>query len=195
MSSSRMLSVTGMHTGLGQEAMGADGLLAALASHDASAWQALFESYFDKMYRFAYIRTGDGSAAEEIAAEVFMAAAKGIGGYRDKGAPIAAWLYRIARNQTADYLERRRRRPIVALDAVEIVGGAWDATVEDAADVAAGLRSLTREQQEVLLLRFFSDCSLEETAAAMGKKVNAIKVLQHRALHAMKRYLTQGGKT
>ena len=38
------------------------------------------------------------------------------------------------------------------------------------------------------------DCSLEETAGAMGKKVNAIKVLQHRALAAMKRHLTQGGR-
>ena len=44
------------------------------------------------------------------------------------------------------------------------------------------------------MLRFYSDCSLEETAAAMGKKLGAIKVLQHRALAAMKRQMTQGGR-
>ena len=186
--------MTETQAGLEQEAPRVAEPLGALAAHDPGAWQSLFERYYDKMYRFAYVRTGDASAAEEIAAEVFVAAAKGIGSYRDTGAPFASWLYRIARNQTADHLDRRRRRPVVNLDAVEIPAGAWDGAVEDAADVAAALKLLTPEQQEVLLLRFFSDCSLEETAGAMGKKVNAIKVLQHRALAAMKRHLTQGGR-
>jgi RNA polymerase sigma-70 factor (ECF subfamily) len=190
-----MLSVTEAKTGLEQEAAGAAEPLAALAAHDPDAWQSLFERYYDKMYRFAYVRTGDASAAEEIAAEVFVAAASGIGRYKDTGAPFASWLYRVARNLTADHLDRRRRRPVVALDAVEISVGAWDGAVDDAADIARALAGLTKDQQEVLLLRFFSDCSLEETAGAMGKKVGAIKVLQHRALAAMKRQLTLGGRT
>jgi RNA polymerase sigma-70 factor (ECF subfamily) len=188
-----MLSVTGTQAGLEQEAKGVVEPLAALAAHDSDAWQSLFERYYDKMYRFAYVRTGDAGAAEEIAAEVFVAAAKGVARYKPTGAPFAAWLYRIARNLTADNLDRRRRRPVVALDAIEIASGRWDGAVEDAADIARALAALTREQQEVLLLRFFSDCSLEETAAAMGKKVGAIKVLQHRALAAMRRQM-QGGR-
>ena len=189
-----MLSVTEAKTGLEQEAVWAAEPLAALAAHDPDAWQSLFERYYDKMYRFAYVRTGDASAAEEIAAEVFVAATKGMRRYKDTGAPFASWLYRIARNLTADHLDKRRRRPVVALDAVEVSVGAWDGAVEDAADIAKALSELTREQQEVLLLRFFSDCTLEETAGAMGKKVGAVKVLQHRALAAMKRRLTMGGR-
>jgi RNA polymerase sigma-70 factor (ECF subfamily) len=190
-----MLFVTEARTGLEQEADRVVEALAALVAHDPGAWQALFESYYDKMYRFAYVRTGDTSAAEEIAAEVFVAATKGIARYKDTGAPFASWLYRIARNLTADHLDRRRRRPVVALDSIEISAGGWDGAVDDAADIAKALSELTKEQQEVLLLRFFSDCSLEETAGAMGKKVGAIKVLQHRALAAMKRNLTKGGRT
>ena len=49
---------------------------------------------------------------------------------------------------------------------------------------------LTKEQQEVVALRFFDDCSLAETAAAMHKSVDAIKVLQHRALGALRRAMT-----
>jgi RNA polymerase sigma-70 factor (ECF subfamily) len=190
-----MLSVTEARTGPEQDAAWVAEPLAALVAHDPEAWQSLFERYYDKMYRFAYVRTGDTSAAEEIAAEVFAGAAKGIARYKDTGAPFASWLYRIARNLTADHLDRRRRRPVVALDAVEVSAGAWDGAVDDAADIAKALSELTKEQQEVLLLRFFSDCSLEETAGAMGKKVGAIKVLQHRALAAMKRRLTLGGRT
>jgi RNA polymerase sigma-70 factor, ECF subfamily len=190
-----MLSVTEADAGLEHHTeQQADEPLAALAAHDPGAWQSLVDRYYDKMYRFAYARTGDASAAEDIASEVFLAAVRGIARYRQTGAPFAAWLYRIARNLTADYLDRRRRRPVIALDAVEITAGPWDAAVDDAADVARALSRLTPDQQEVLLLRFFSDCSLEETAGAMGKKVGAIKVLQHRALAAMRRHLTAGGQ-
>lgn len=188
-----MLSAIGANVSLDQATGSAVEPLAALVAHDRDAWQSLFERYYEKMRRFAYLRTGDSTAAEEIAAEVFVAAAKGIGRYRDTGAPFAAWLYRIARNLTADHLERRRRRPVVELEASSLESGAWDGAVEDAADIARALAALTREQQEVLVLRFFGDCSLEETAVAMGKKTGAIKVLQHRALAAMRRQMTQGG--
>ena len=62
-----------------------------LKALDAAAWQDLFERHFKKMYAFAYARTGDPQAAEDIASEVFAAAAKGIKSYKPTGAPLAAW--------------------------------------------------------------------------------------------------------
>jgi RNA polymerase sigma-70 factor (ECF subfamily) len=160
-----------------------------LIALDAEAWQELFGRYFRKMYSFAYLRTGDADAAEEIAAEVFAAAAQGIGRFRRTGAPISAWLYRINRNLTADHLERRRRRPQVSLDGIEVEVAGPFGNVDDRADLAAALALLTREQQEVVTLRFFSDCSLDETAHAIGKSLGATKVLQHRALASLRRHL------
>lgn len=167
--------------------------LALLAAMDASAWRDLFEQNFRKMYNFAYVRTGDANLAEEVASEVFAAAVRGIGRYRDTGAPIAAWLYRIARNITADHLDRRRRRPQTSLDAVQVESRNWSREIEEQTDLARGLAQLPREQQEVIALRFYSDCSLQETAQAMGKSVGAVKVLQHRALRTLRVKLTDGG--
>ena len=42
---------------------------------------------------------------------------------------------------------------------------------------------------------FFNDASLEETAHAMGKSLGAVKVLQHRALGALRRQMTPRGET
>lgn len=164
--------------------------LGLLAAYDPAAWQALFDANHARLYRFAYARTGDSSAAEEIAAEVFVAAAKGIRRYRQQGSPISAWLFRIARNLTADHLDRRRRAPQLPLDGFEVAGDGWEDAANNAADIAHALSRLTSGQQEVLVLRFFGGCSLEEAAVAMGKRVGAIKVLQHRALAAMRRELT-----
>jgi RNA polymerase sigma-70 factor (ECF subfamily) len=177
-----------------QHSIEAAGLVPRLVALEPIAWQELFDLYFRKLYRFAYARTGDPDAAEEIASETMAAAAQGIGRYRDTGAPIGAWLYRITRNITADHLERRRRRPQASLEAVEVESPSWAPGVEDSTDIARGLAKLTREQQEVIALRFYNDCSLAEAAEAMGKSVNAVKVLQHRALAALKRQLTGKGR-
>lgn len=161
-----------------------------LKALESQAWQSLFDAYFKKMYSFAYARTGDPQLAEDIASEVFAGAAKGIATYKETGAPIAAWLYRIARNITADALEHRRKRPTVSVDEIEIEAAGWDLQVELKGDLREGMKHLTREQQEVITLRFFNDCSLAESAAAMNKSVDAIKVLQFRALGALRRALT-----
>jgi RNA polymerase sigma-70 factor (ECF subfamily) len=160
-----------------------------LAALDADAWQAMFAEHYQKLYRFAYARTGDPSASEEIASEVFAAAVQRIGAYRETGAPIGAWLFRIARNQVADHLERRRSKPVVPLDGVDVETREWAASLEDKADLARSLRELTREQQDVIALRFFADCSLVETAASMNKSLAAVKVLQHRALAALRKQM------
>jgi RNA polymerase sigma-70 factor (ECF subfamily) len=163
-----------------------------LKALDAAAWQDLFDRHFKKMYAFAYARTGDPQAAEDIASEVFAAAAKGIKTYKPTGAPLAAWLYRIARNITADHLDARRRKPSVSVEELEIEVEAegWDGLVDLRGDLRQAMTHLTKEQQEVIALRFFDDCSLAETAAAMHKSVDAIKVLQHRALGALRRAMT-----
>jgi RNA polymerase sigma-70 factor (ECF subfamily) len=184
-----MLSLTQANAGHISEAGAMAETIVALAAHDPAAWQNLFDEYYRKMYNFAYVRTGDTTAAEDIAADVFIAAAKGIASYKPSGAPFASWLYRIARNLTADYLESRRKRPTVALDSIDVASNAWDVGVDDATDIARALTHLTKEQQEVIVLRFFNDCSLQETATAMGKSVGAIKLLQHRALASLRRHM------
>ena len=163
--------------------------IAALIALEPRAWQDLFEGYFRKMYSFAYVRTGDAQLSEDIASEVFAAAARGISRYRDTGAPIGAWLYRIARNITADNVDRRAKRPSVSIDDVQLETEGMALGVENAEDLAKGVAQLTQEQQEVIALRFYNDCSLQETAAALGKSVGAVKLLQHRALAALRRQL------
>jgi RNA polymerase sigma-70 factor (ECF subfamily) len=53
------------------------------------------------------------------------------------------------------------------------------------------IHQLTVDQQEVLILRFGQMLSLQETADIMGKKANAVKQLQLRALDALRRVLHQ----
>jgi RNA polymerase sigma-70 factor (ECF subfamily) len=165
-----------------------------LAAFEAEAWEWLFEREFPRVYRFAFVRTGEVSAAEDIAAEVFEEAAARIGRYEFRGLPVRAWLFRIARNLTADHLSRRKRRPVLRLEDAEEQPAPAHEDIESLTDVARAMAGLTPEQQEVLALRFISGCDLAETAASLGKSVGAVKLLQHRALQALRKRLGAGGE-
>ncbi|MDF1513396.1 MAG: sigma-70 family RNA polymerase sigma factor [Anaerolineae bacterium] len=50
----------------------------------------------------------------------------------------------------------------------------------------SALTRLKQDQREVLALRFGAELSIKVTASIMNKSVNAVKVLQYRALSALK---------
>jgi RNA polymerase sigma-70 factor (ECF subfamily) len=60
-------------------------------------------------------------------------------------------------------------------------------------DIEALFAKLTEDQRDVLALRIIGDLTVEQTAAALGKGVGAVKALQRRALASIKRAMAQGG--
>lgn len=159
---------------------------------DRAAWDEIFDRNYQRVFVFVFYRVGDRMAAEDLVADVFLEAWRGIRRFEYRGVPILGWLYRIARNLTADYLKRRGRVKEQTLedgwsgiphsdDQAERVA-AWQA-------VAAAFRGLTAEQQVVLQSRFVEGLSVAETAALMGKNGNAIKALEFRALRSVRKIL------
>lgn len=159
---------------------------------DVAAWDEIFERNYDHVYSFVFCRTGDRTAAEDVTAEVFLEAWKGIRRFNYRGTPLLAWLYRIAHNQVADHLRNRGRaktqplpdesRPLAANEDEAERIATWQS-------VAAAMKRLTLEQQQVLVIRFIQGMSLSETGALLGKNENAIKALEFRALRSVRRNL------
>jgi RNA polymerase sigma-70 factor (ECF subfamily) len=59
-------------------------------------------------------------------------------------------------------------------------------------DLREAIRTLTEDQQQVLILRFFQDLTAAQVAEIVGKSVGAVQALQHRALGALQRSLQLG---
>jgi RNA polymerase sigma-70 factor (ECF subfamily) len=169
-------------------------LIAEAQAFSPTAWAHLFDQYHAKMYDYCYLRTGDRAAAEDLASDVFLEAVRGIRRYRYRGVPISAWLYGIARNLTADFVRRRASRPTLPLPeagthaALTTPDGAEAS--DRAHDLRGAIRHLTDDQQQVIILRFFHGLSHDETAAVLGRSSGAVRVLQSRALSALRRVMT-----
>ena len=59
----------------------------------------------------------------------------------------------------------------------------------DAIVIADALASLTRDQADVVVLRFYSGYSTREIASAMGKSESAVYSLEIRAIASLRRHL------
>jgi RNA polymerase sigma-70 factor (ECF subfamily) len=113
--------------------------------------------------------------------------------YEQRGLPFNAWVFRIARNAVIDAARRTRDTdPLeTALTVEERARG--PAELAEAADerlaLVDAIASLTPEQRDVIAQRFFADLSVAEVAAVLGKRPGTVRVVQFRALAALRRRL------
>jgi RNA polymerase sigma-70 factor, ECF subfamily len=160
-------------------------LVEAARARDEAAWSQLFDENFHSLYVYAFTRVHNHHAAEEIASQVLEEAIRGIKRFHYRGAPLRAWLFRIAHNLTADHVARVARRPEEALfEAEASLDELREAGVRT--DFLGGLGVLTEEQRLVIVLRFVNDLSVEETAHVIGKSEGAVKMAQARGLQKLR---------
>jgi RNA polymerase sigma-70 factor (ECF subfamily) len=171
----------------------ADDELSGLRALDPAAITDVHDRYYPDVYRYARYRLGDDETAQDIASDVFVRLLESVHAGRGPNQTLRGWLLGTASHLIMDHYRRfySGRETILG---EEVPSGDHDPTLaledgERRRDVQLALTRLTAEQQHVLALRFGSGFSLEETAAAMGKKANAIKALQFRALGALRRAL------
>lgn len=166
--------------------------VARASQGDADAFSFLYERNVTRIYNYVYYRIGSETDAEDLTARVFYRAFGHIGTYVEKGVPFSAWLYRIAHNLIANYHRDSHRRKEVPLeDQPEIPHHADHpesalVKTQEVEQLLAGIRRLTADRQQLLILKFVEDYSNAEIAQIMGKSEGAIKSLYHRALIALR---------
>ncbi len=165
---------------------------------DAAALAALYERFFDQIYRYVSFKSGSRDEAEDITGDVFLKMLESIHSFKWQGHPFSSWLFRIAHNLIVDYFRRAARKKTVPLEAAAATVGTtpddMDRVVETnltMAEVRVAMKNLTSLQQEVICLRFAGGLSVSETASALGKNDNAVKALQHVGLKKLRAILAQ----
>jgi RNA polymerase sigma-70 factor (ECF subfamily) len=172
-------------------------LLKLAQGGDSEAFGELYERYAKVIFRFLYAHSNDRLDAEDLTEEVFLRTWRSLATYSEKGVPFAAYLYHIARNVLIAH-HRRTKRSATETELFE--EGKGDELPDPSSSVSNNLEhqelrqvlvQLREDYREVLVLRFLSEMSPEETAHAMERSVGAVRVLQHRALAAMRKLLVQ----
>jgi RNA polymerase sigma-70 factor, ECF subfamily len=164
---------------------------------DPEAFTFIYECYVSRIYSYIFYRIGSESDAEDITSRVFYRAFGHIGNYVDKGVPFSAWLYRIAHNLVANWhRDSHRRREVPLEDQMELPAHIDhpERAMEKSQEMESllkGIRQLSPDRQQLLILKFVEDYSNAEIGEIMGKSEGAIKSLYHRALIALREEMTK----
>jgi RNA polymerase sigma-70 factor, ECF subfamily len=164
---------------------------------DQEAFAQLYETHFDKIFRYMVLKIRNQAESEDMTQQVFVKAYESIGSYRSQGVPFTAWLFRIAHNQMVDYVRKQSKKPTVFLDETLPIEDDTDLEQEvetkiEMERVVLASKHLTKAQQEVISLRFAGGLSITEAAKTMRKSEGAIKALQHSAILALRKTLSAG---
>jgi RNA polymerase sigma-70 factor, ECF subfamily len=155
----------------------------------------LYETHFERVARYIGVRIGDTSEAEDLASEVFVRALRSVDSYRETGAPMEAWVFKIAHNLVVDHLRKKSRRPAAVLvDEAASLASADDPTEnlerqQEVHQLHRAVSRLSEAQQQVLALRFGAGMTSEQVAQVMGKKPGAIREMQSAAVKKLREIL------
>jgi RNA polymerase sigma-70 factor (ECF subfamily) len=178
---------------------GVESLLIEQARQDPAAFGKLYERYVDRIYAYIYHRVGNIQEAEDLTARTFYRALDHLDSYEDRGAPFAAWLFRIAHNLVANWHRDRSRRSFLALDRLwshSTDGNSPERLVEQDEEHSAlwsAISRLPEERRSLLLFKFGSHMSNVEIGELMNKSESAIKSRYFRTLAALRQDLEARG--
>ena len=160
---------------------------------DQEAFGALYDMHVSRVYRHVYYMVGNAAEAEDLTAQAFLQAWAAIERYQFRGAPFVSWVMRIAHNLGVSHL--RSRKPGTELPEI-LVDQSREGNPEEVLQrqaegdrVREAILHLRDEHRRVIILRFVQDLDYGEVAEIVGKSVPAVRVIQHRALNALRKQM------
>lgn len=149
--------------------------------------RVLYDDYWAVMVRLATLLLGSTDAAEEIVQEAFIGIYRRLGRFAE-AADAAGYLRSSVVNGCRSAHRHRKVTVKYRQPAPPEPPGPGEIAErrESDAQVLAALRTLPRRQQEVLVLRYYSDASEAEIADTLGISRGAVKSHSHRGVTALR---------
>jgi RNA polymerase sigma-70 factor (ECF subfamily) len=166
------------------------GAVTAAARGDEAGFATVWRALQPAVLR--YLRVVVGDAAEDVASETWLQAARDL--QRFTGGPMAfrGWLFGIARHRALDHRRHAARRreesagwfqdtagapaPDAAADAMERSGTAWALRL---------IATLPPDQAEAVTLRVVAGLDVATTAQVLGKRPGSVRVATMRGLRRL----------
>ena len=162
----------------------------------AEAFGKLYDTYLPRIFRFVFIKVSSRPDAEDLTHQIFLNAWQNIKNFEFRGSPFSSWLYKIASNAVIDHYRTKRNYESIEFVAEETFAHFPNLTekMDEASDIKIimlALKKLEPDQQNVLIMKFVDDLPNKEIAQILDKSEGAIRVVQHRALKQLKKYVNE----
>jgi len=176
-------------------------LVSKAKSGDREAFGALVEGHQAMVYSLAFRMVGNPEDAADLTQEAFLSAWRALGGFDGRSA-FGTWLYRLTSNACIDFLRRESRRGALSMtragedgeEQLEVPDDRYApermlARQEARQALERGLRRLSPEHRQILLLRELEGLSYAEIARRLRLEEGTVKSRIARARLALRRFM------
>jgi len=139
---------------------------------DRDAYQGIVQRYMQTAYYIALGFVRNPQDALDVSQDAFVRAFRKIKQY-DPEKRFFPWFYRLLKNLCLDHIKKRRRLAEVPLEDVQVFQEDKD-NRELKEIIWKGIEQLPFEQREVIILRYFQQCSYQEIAEVTGKPMGTV---------------------
>lgn len=173
-------------------------LLQKVLKKDDESERILFEMFYNKVYKTAYLFTKDHYLAQDVVQETFEKAFKQL--HRLKNPENAgAWLGSIATNTAIDLMRKKKRwndspteDVYIESELSKVETNSIDMEIERVfliKSIRTHISNLKEEYKQVIVLRYLYEMKENEIAEALGIKTGTVKSRLHRAKLKLKEML------
>ncbi|MBT6691302.1 RNA polymerase sigma factor [Candidatus Parcubacteria bacterium] len=161
-----------------------------LKSGDSDAFAFFYDKYVTRIYRFVLIKVSNKQVAEDLTQDIFLKTWQHLVDKRNVKS-FQAFIFRVARNRVIDHYRQSNKQELPLEYVPEIID--MSDNIEKDLDKAIDkdkllqkIQQLKPTYQEVLLLRYLEDLSIDDIARVIQKDKNNVRVIIHRALNKLK---------
>ena len=150
---------------------------------DVNAFVKLCDSYIELVYQYLHFLVPTNRVAEGLTVQVFFKAWEQLEHYPLLDSSFNLWLYSIARDRVIEYVRTHKNNP--APDNAVTLAARGEEFSEEFQSIRDAMRSLTTDQQHVLVLKYIAYIPDKNIARIMGASGEQVRVLQIHALYAL----------
>lgn len=154
-----------------------------------ASFESIYDQYADAIYRYVFHCVGNRFDAEDLTAQTFFKALKSFWRFRWTGAPISAWLYRIATNEVHSFFRQAEKTKGMDSARSESVPSPLANTEEKThrdlimKSLSQCMQGLKPQDHSLLVLRYLEKKTFAEISQITGKRISSLKMRVHRALN------------
>lgn len=165
-----------------------------------SIFHRLYDQYHHDVFNFLTYLVKDRSVAEDLSHEVYVRVLRAYERFEGKSSE-KTWLFSIAKNVAIDHFRTKSVREKHTFNTFDweteqLQGGL--PTPEEFTEMNDEMRQLLEaleqcagDQKMVVVMRYFQQLSITETADILGWTEGKVKTTQHRAIKQLRRFLEE----
>lgn len=171
-------------------------------SNDQQLFLDGYDTYAPKIFRFIYYKVSKHKQlAEDLTQQTFFKTWEYLQSNNQSIQYIQAFLYQTARNLVIDHYRTRDKDTLELFEngtPADAGQPRWQEKIEARVDLTIidnAIQQIPEQYQEIIMLRFMEELTIEEIAQVLEKNKNNIYVMIHRALNSLREILEEKGHT